>query len=253
MPAPYAITDFVNAVPNVLRDDANKLYPGQGADTTIDDVLSPLVARALDRYSKDKPLEIVSDVASDGTQLLELPSYPDALAGQEVPVFDPLFSTIRAIEFPIAQNPPEYVDPNDFRLYRDPSGTKVMLTADTPNAGNACRFTWTARHASDGSTVPDGDFNAVVDFTAALAAEQLATIYAQTSDPTMSADVVNYRSKSQEYQSLAKMLRKRYYNHIGVDESATGEADQRPAIAIGQQYLEMQSGVERLIHSRYSR
>jgi hypothetical protein len=222
------------------------LYPAEGADTTLVDTLTPYVQRALTRYSQDRPLEVVSDVTSDGTQQLDLPTDDDA-------VFDPLASLLRSIEWPVGQIPPEYVDDNDFRLYRTPDGYKIMLTADSPNAADNLRVIWTAQHATDGSTVPDCDFNALVDLSAALAAEQLATIYAQTSDPTMSADVVNYRSKSQEYQGLAKMLRKRYYNHLGVDESATGDAEQRPALAVGQQYLEMQSGVDRLIHQRYSR
>jgi len=251
MPTPYSISDFAGAIPSVLQDSANKLYPAEGGNDALVTVLTPYVARAFERYSKDAPLEVVSDVTSDGTNLLVLPAYPDS--GDNVPVFDVVFSQIRMIEYPLEQQPPDYIDQGDFRIYRSPSGYKVMLTADTPVDGDSLRFTWTARHASDGSTIPAKDFYAIVDFAASLAAETIATIYAQTSDPIMSADVVNYRTKSSEYQSLAKMLRKRYYNQLGIDESTTGAAETGPALAIGQQYLNLQGGVERLVHTKYSR
>lgn len=252
MPAPYAISDFANAIPNVLADSGNMLYPAAGADQSLTDVLTPFICRALDRYSRDCPLVIVSDWTADGTQQMPLPVYPDVVT-TAVPVFDPLFSTVVSIEWPILQQPPEFIDDNDQRLYQTPAGFVILLTADTPNAGDTLRTTWTARHAIDGSTVPDKDFNALVDFAASLAAEQIATIYAQTMDPSVGADVVNYRGKSTEYQGIAARLRKRYFNQLGVDENATGAAENKPAIAIGQQYFEMQSGVDRLIHNRYSR
>lgn len=250
MPAPYAIADFANAIPQVLQDGAGKLWTG----ATQVAVLSAFVSRALDRYSKDSPLVVTNDQDATGTTQVTLPVAPGPIAvGLNVPVFDPLFSQVLQIEYPVAQQPPQYIDPTDFRLYQQPTGYIILLTQDSLVPNGTMRLTWTARHTPDGSTVPDMDFYAVVDFAASLAAEQLATIYAQTVDPTFSADVVNYRSKSQEYQSLAKMLRKRYFNHLGVDESSTGDAETRPAIAIGQQYLDMASGVGRLIHTKYTR
>jgi hypothetical protein len=43
-------------------------------------------------------------------------------------------------------------------------------------------MTWTARHLADGSTVPDSDFYAVVDFAGSLAAEKLASFYVGPGD-----------------------------------------------------------------------
>jgi len=182
-----------------------------------------------------------------------LPVAPAPAAGLDTPVFDPLFSEIVQIEYPVAQQPPQYLDPTDLRLYQTPTGYQILLTQDSLVPNGTLRLTWTARHCADGSTVPDKDFYALVDFAGSLAAETLAAIYTQTVDPTFAADVVNYRSKGQEYQSLAKMLRKRYFNHLGVDESASGAAEVKPALAVGQQWLEMGSGVDRLVHTKYTR
>jgi hypothetical protein len=52
---------------------------------------------------------------------------------------------------------------------------------------------------------------------------------------------------------VAKALRKRYFNHMGIDESVPGGDEQKPAIAIGNQYLEQNSGVDRLVHGKYTR
>ena len=64
---------------------------------------------------------------------------------------------------------------------------------------------------------------------------------------------VQYRSKSAEMLAVAKALRKRYYNHMGVEEGATGEDEVGPAFSLGNQYLEQNSGVDRLVHNKYSR
>lgn len=246
MPYPYAISDFVAAIPNVLSD----------ADGRTTALLSGFVQRAImQRYSQDAPLEVVSDVQGNGTNYLPLPVAPTGFipGSSELPVFEPNFSVLRRIEYPIGQQPPQLVLDSDERVYRTPSGYNILINFDTPGPDESIRVTWTARHLIDGSTVPDKDFFAVVDYAASLAAEWLATFYIGTGDPTLGVDVVNYRSKSQEMLTAAKALRKRYYNHMGIEEGSAGEAEVGPAIARGNQYLEQNSGVDRLVHDKYSR
>lgn len=242
MPFPYAVADFVAELPNVLSDDAGRLTG----------TVPALVQRAIiERYSQDAPLEIVSDVQGNGTNYLDLPIAPGE--GNDLPVFEPNFSVLKSIEYPIGQQPPQMVLDSDFRVYRTPQGYKVLINFDTPGPTDTARMTWTARHLADGSTVPDKDFYAVVDFVASLGAEKLATFYVGTGDASIQADVVNYRSKSQEMLTVAKALRKRYFNHMGVDENAAGGDEVAPAFALGNQYLEQNSGVDRLVHGKYSR
>jgi hypothetical protein len=245
LPFPYSISDFVAEIPHVLTDDGNRLGGPDG------DVLPALVARAIiQRYTLDRPLEVVSDIPGNGTNTLDTPVAPGA---GTVPVFEPNFSVIRTIEFPINQTPPQFILDSDFRVYRSPAGYKLLVNFDTPPAGSVLRTTWTARHLPDGSTVPDADFYAVVDFAASLGAEKLASMYVGVGDSTIQADVVNYRSKSSEMLSIAKALRKRYFNHMGIDETASGGDEQAPALAMGNQFLEQNSGVARLVHGKYTR
>lgn len=246
MPFPYEIADFCNEIPNVLSDDANRLGGPTGT------AYPSFVKRAiLQRYSADSPLWIVSDIEGAGTNYLPLPVAPGT--GDDLPVFEPEFSVISQLEFPIGQQPPQTILDSDFRVYRTPGQpTQILINFDSPQPGSFIRATWSARHLPDGSTVPDKDFYAVVDFAASLAAERLASFYVGTGDSTLQADVVQYRSKSAEMLKVAASLRKRYYNHMGIEEGAT-EADTGPAFSLGNQYLEQNSGVDRLVHGKYSR
>jgi hypothetical protein len=245
LPFPYSISDFVGEIPNVISDDADRLGGAVGT------VLPALVKRAIvQRYTLDRPFEVVSDVQGNGTKYLDLPVAP---VGGPAVAFEPEWSIVKSIEFPIGQQPPQFVLDSDFRVYRAPDGWKILINFDNVGATDYARITWTARHLDDGSTVPDADFYAVVDFAGSLAAEKLASFYVGTGDSTAQADVVNYRSKSQEMLNVAKALRKRYFNHMGIDESVPGGDEQKPAIAIGNQYLEQNSGVDRLVHGKYTR
>ena len=227
----------------MLSDDANRISQ---------DTWGALVSRAiLERYSADAPLRIVSDIHGNGTNYLPLPVAPGS---GDLPVFETNFSVIQHMEYPIHQQPPQLILDSDFRVYRAPGqAPTILVNFDTPGPNEVVRCTWTARHLRDGSTVPDKDFYAVTDFAASLGAEKLATFYVGTGDSTLQADVVQYRSKSAEMLACAKALRKRYYNHMGIEEGKAGEADMGPAFALGNQYLTQNSGVDRLVHGKYSR
>jgi hypothetical protein len=243
MPFPYAISDFAAAIADVLSDDGHRLTNS----------LEAFCKRAiLERYSQDAPLCLVSDVQGNGTNYLPLPVAVGD--GNNLPVWESNFSTIKCIEFPIGQQPPQLILDSDFRIYSRPGAPdQILINFDTPGRDDTIRVTWSARHLADGSTVPDKDFYAVVDFAASLGAERLASFYVGTGDSTLQADVVQYRSKSAEILSVAKALRKRYYNHMGIDEGASGDVEAGPAFALGNQYLTQNSGVDRLVHGKYSR
>lgn len=223
--------DFQNQIKNVLQDAAGKL-PIAASDAAI-------LQAILQRYSKDRPQEKVTDVPGDGTSDIALPAgYEDG------------FSILRSLEYPIGNVPPTYLEDDEWMFYRSPTGLKIRLLSTKPTATQNVRVSWTARHAADGTTVPDWDFEAVCDFAGSLGFEGLAGVYAQTGDPTIQADVVNYRTKAQEYLGLAKAARRRYFNHLGIEEGASGGAAAGPAISMGDLNEAMGSGVDRLTHPK---
>ncbi len=224
----------------VLRDAVGKL-PSGDRDALLQQAI-------LQRYSKDRPRELVSDQSGNGTQLIATPQ-----TGSNPPeVFEDGFSIIHTVEFPVGTVPPNYILDEDWQIYRAPSGLQIMLLGATPAAADTVRVAWTARHKSDGSTVPDVDFEAVCDWAAALCYDALAGIYAQTGDTTIIVDSVNYRTKSQEYMGLAKAAAKRYFNHIGIaaDDKAT-EVD--AAMATGSVHEQLGVGLDRLTHRKATR
>jgi hypothetical protein len=94
------------------------------------------------------------------------------------------------------------------------------------------------------STVPDPDFDAVCYLSAALAFELLAALKIQSSDPTIGADAVEYRTKSDQYRSMAKEMRGLYNQHLGKGAEV--------AAASGVQNLDvdLSVGLDRLTHPK---
>jgi hypothetical protein len=206
----------------------------------------------LQRYSKDRPWEVTNDIAGNGTQYLGVPVI--SAGTYNGAVFEDGWSVIRQIEFPIGQWPPALLDTShDYALVRTPTGPKIYLDTCTPGVGDLLRITWTSRHLAAATSIQQFDFNAVADLAASLCCDALAQIYAQTRDVSLQADSVNYRTKSQEYLALAKNLRKRYCDHMGIADSVAGQAANKPAMALGDMDETMQIGVDRLIHKRGTR
>jgi hypothetical protein len=238
---PRTVEDFRKQVQAVIQDDAQSLD-----DSTIDGFVKQAV---MQRYSQDRPQVLVDDLAGDGSYDLTLPTHPSTLEK-----YEDKFSVIQEVEYPIGVNPRNLVLGTDFEILRTPTGLKLRILSTAISLGTSARVTWTARHLDNLQTVPDSDFYAVCDFAASLGLEALAAKKAQTQDNTSQADVVNYRSKSSEYLALAKAARKRYFDFIGIPESLPGGAAERgPALAVGDMDNVMGSGLDRMIHGKYSR
>jgi hypothetical protein len=240
--------DYETGVASRIQDSANKLSQADRDDA---------ITQAVKRYSKDRPRELVTDIpgADPASSLLGLPAGPSDPAEQ----FEDGFSIIRAIEFPVGDMPPTYLEGEDWLLYRTPAGLKIALTDMVPQASDILRVTWTVRHnpgtsgqGAVATTVPDSDFEAVCDLAASFCCDKLAAAFARTNDSTIQADTVNYRTKSQEYAALGKQFKNRYDDHIGIEDGGAGTSGSPAAgaMAIGDMNLTKGSGVDRLTHRR---
>lgn len=179
-----------------VKDDSGRL-------TAIDDY-GPAIAAALASYSKHRPREVVFDLVGNGGSDLALP------AGWVAE-----FSRILAVEYPVGENPPHLLATDEWSLYRSPQGYQLRLRWDNPAAGESVRLTYTAPRTE--TELPAGDLDAVASLAAAICLRTLAALYGQTSDPTIQADVVNYRSKTDEFRRLAEAMEERYNLHLGID------------------------------------
>ena len=153
------------------------------------------------------------------------------------------------VEYPAGQRIPETIERDDWLIYREPSlGLRFRLLRHTPASTETVRFLYSVRHTVDATvdTVALADREAVAKVAASYGARALAAYYAQTSDPTLSADAVNYRTKAQDYTMLADRLLKAFKEHLGLRDS-----DQVPAAAAMLDLsVDLQPGGDRFYHPR---
>lgn len=189
-----ALADWLAIVRQKIRDTAGKLAVEE---------LARAIDEAVSRYSGDFPRQRAAIITGNGTAVLfALPA--DAEAGP---------SAVAAVEYPVDEPEPAFLDEDDYavRVQTDDTWKLQLLGLVLPNAATA-RVYYRAPHSVTVSvdTVPVSDRGAVCNLAAALSARELAAYYSQTSESTIAADAVNYRTKNQEYLALATALEQAY-------------------------------------------
>lgn len=222
------LADIRTKVTGIVSDDSGKLANPGDFDRNI--------AAALAVYSKHRPAVKVADVTGNGTHDYALPAgWTDE------------FSLVRSVEYPIGDLPATLLENDDYEIYQSPTDKKLRLRNNSPAASESFRVSFTVLRTD--ATVPDSDVNALANLAAALCLEELANAYTQTSDPTIGADSVNYRSKGYEFGQRAKTLRKLYNEHLGLREGDSTP----PASAVTAMDMKYPGGRERLTHPRLAR
>lgn len=193
-----ALADYQTLVTALVRDDTGKI-----ANADRDEA----IARAVARYSKDRPIEKIEDVAAPGGNRLTLP------AGWQAG-----FSDLLQLEYPIGNTPAELISQERYGIYSTPTGDEIKIL-DAINAGASVRMTYTIRHQVDGAndTIRADDREPVCAYAASLALDQLAAWFTGSSDSTIQADSVDRRSKGADYAARARVLRQRYFDELGID------------------------------------
>ena len=195
-----SLADIQLQVATWIQDTAGKLSPTD-RDRAI--------AAAVETYSRHRPRLKQATLTGDGAAFdFAVPT--DWMDG---------ISSIIAIENPVDQQRPEFLDESEYTVRLDPATglSKIRFLADVLDNGEKAYLTYGIGHVLTTAldTIPTGDRLAVIKLAAAGCATQLAALYAQTSDPTFGADTVNYRTKSQDYLALAKALETAYREHVG--------------------------------------
>ena len=194
------LTDYEKQVESFVRDDSGRLDQGEDFDRAI--------ALAVQRYSKDRPQTKVEDLRPSDTHTLPLPV-----------AWETDFSAIASLEYPIGQRPRITIESGRWELYRDPTTVTIKLQ-DAIDASHQVRATFSIAHVLDAThdTIPVADREAVSCWAAAILCDELAAFYSGGTDSTIQADSVRQQSKSQEYATRAKALRKRYLDELGVED-----------------------------------
>lgn len=176
------------------------------SNTDIESILSNEVLR---RLAEDVPLELVWDIAGDGTAFEW--ALPVALV--------PGFSQVRSVEFPAGQRTPVYLEADQWDILRIAAGAyRFRLYQSTPGAAETVRVLYTGLYTLDdggGTTVPDHLWPALCLLGAAGCCMTLATQKAGSVDATLIADSQNYRDGQMRFRQQADGFMKQYGALIG--------------------------------------
>ncbi len=200
------------SIRRVLREEQG---PATTADPLINqDEVRTAFDRALTEYNRIRPREIVEAMSGDGT------TYDFPLPSRWIHGF----SSIRQIEHPTGEQRPVYLDGNDYRVEQSVLGRQPLrylrffLSAPESGTDNVL-LTYTTRHVhtDELDTLPPEELEAVCWLAASWVADARSADEADTSSPTINADVVNYREGVTRWARVASRLRDRFQKHVGAD------------------------------------
>jgi len=190
--------DFIARVKLLLPTAEGELASG---------ALEKCLQDALERYSRLCPQVAVVERIGDGkTYDFTLPA--DWVEG---------FSRIVDIEYPAGEQIPQYLDPRAYGIYHDPTAGKVLrFYTFVPDANKKFRLRYLKPHqvnATTDTTAPE-DFEAICFLTAAIVCLNLAGKYAGFYEPTLEADLIRYRTRSDDYRRLAQEFEALFQLHF---------------------------------------
>ena len=218
-----------------LQDDATFLQPSE---------LDEMIRDAVRQTSHDRKRHVVTDIAGDGTRDYALPAD-----------FIKRFSDIISVEAPAGEDLPLFRDrDDDWFVYEDPKKAagfqlRLRFKETTTKVGDDIRVTiatdWTLEPTSD---VDDQDtFLAIIYKTLNYAFRSIGAKFAQSADPSIQADAVDYGGRTQNYLFLAERYQTEYRAVVGL----SGET--KAAAHLGEVDIVFSHGEDFLHHTQRSR
>jgi hypothetical protein len=181
-----------------------------------------LLDEAVQEYQKVRPARLTTDYTGDGT------TRDFALPATWVTGF----SAAVAVEFPVDQVVPVFLDSAAWGLVPLGAPTMLRVLTTVPGVGQVMRFYSTGPQAygplDTQVTVPATDDEILCNIVARLACMALAAAFAEVKDPLIAADGLDYRDISRRYLDLAeyfgKLLPVEFQTSVESDASASASA-----------------------------
>lgn len=199
----HSYNDYLSEVAGNVQDDAAKLTA-----TEIDQA----IRSAVTKFGTDEPMLVAKRVQGNGTKTYLLSTILPGLWK----VGD---SSIEMIEYPDGQDPPTVLPSANYDVYddgtaQDGSNLKLRFFDYTPLVTEYFVIRIHVENHLDAisQNFPDTAYNfrAVCLLASSYCCRRLAAAYAQSSDSTISADVVNYHEKTDKYLRLATYYQGEY-------------------------------------------
>lgn len=205
----------------------------QDNDGILDDDtedIDPEITAALEEHSNNFPRKTLKDFAGDGsTSTFNL--------SDDAAEWTDEFSVIKTVELPTGEEPPSFLRDLDFTVFQgdpDEDGNleeTLQILSTTPSATEKVRLVHTALHTIKdllSATATTLDVNHRYAFTflaAAYCAEAIARNLQRKSDASVGEDVLSFGTQSDQWDTRAEVLRKKYENGVR-KESAAGTSIQ---------------------------
>lgn len=219
-------TKFYEDYINFVQDQLDIL----GQDENLDEVsIQRAVDEAVKRYSQDRPRRHAQQYTGTGEYRYDLPdSWVEG------------FSIIERIESPDRERTPTYIRVDEWDVYDngDGNGRQLQFFSFAPSSSNTFTVHYIGKHTigASESSVFDYDFEAVGYLASSILCLRLAGQLLKSRDANKAADAINFRTLSDEYEKLSKILFEKYTDHMSLpmgmgDESISGGI--APTLSIG--------------------
>lgn len=191
---------------NTIKENLPKILQDKAGFLTQED-LEFFAKRAIEKFNRDKPKQLVWEFQGDGQKyIFELPS-----------TFIPDFSKIISIEYPADIQPPSFLNYGDFQIISklENNTLKHFLCFKwiTPAQNKTIRVTYTTlRNINE--EIPDEFLTPILYLAASLAFKSLAARFAESKEPTLEADIIDYRDKIRSYLELSREAENIYNSFI---------------------------------------
>ena len=172
-----------------------------------------LIVRAVREYSVRRPYFGVYAQTAGSNNWYSLPSD-----------FEDGFSSLKAIEYPIQNSPPDYIDDKYYFIDEMADGRMLRFTSNAPSIGEVFWIKYTKRHtfdSSDTSSVPLSDEMGIAYLSCSIFCAAIAGYYAGRAEANLTnIEMPGMESRKDEWSSQADYWWKRYDKEI--TESTTG-------------------------------
>lgn len=203
----HTLGEWIAKVGALLKDSSQK-------DIGVD-VEAVGIRPAIGRYSIDRPYEAQADAVGNGTAYYPVP--PGWLVG---------FSILRAVEFPAHQNPPQFLDDQEWTVCLSPSDItswQVMFLTAFPGLNQSIRYSYTVPWAypTTDATVDLIDtvaFEAVSALAAAHCCRALAIEAARNLRGALPTDLVDGTNRVAILSKAADAMEAIYERFLGLQE-----------------------------------
>jgi hypothetical protein len=200
--------------------------------------------KALLIYSKYQPLEKIEKV------LVPVPANVFDLPDD----WDMGFSSVRYIEYPIDNMPLSMLKEKDFEIFLNDSNKYQLRFAY--DLSTAYRLSYNIAHSfnTDNPALissPASDAYCICDIAAAYYLLSLSARYGQSVKPEISADTVDYNTKTDQYRRLAKELMGHAASWLGISVSNLDGSELEQEASSANQEIEPSTADKRetLFHS----